>query len=201
MLFDFQVPSKISKYSFSLHIEYNVDEGKEYARNITINGHKLSHNGGKKRKHYYRWMKGNIPMYTPITFKQGTPDIEEIENIEQFTEKYKEQESVTISATLFKYTMEILRKEKYLLPNQLKRLIIDKDPDIKFTNNQLMYARTKVLQELRIPLTINELIEKGSYYLLGYSESKDILVFGDVMGIRRLSQTSVIQCVAHLRCC
>ena len=140
-------------------------------------------------------------MYTPITFKQGTVDIEEIENIEEFTEKYKEQESVTIPATLFKYTMEILRKEKYLLPNQLKRLIIDKDPDFKFTNNQLMYARTKVLEELRIPLTINELIEKGSYYLLGYSKSKDILVFGDVMGIRRLSQTSVIQCVAHLRCC
>ena len=129
-----------------------------------------------------------------ITFKQGTLDIEEIENIEEFTEKYKEQESVTIPETLFKYAMEILRKEKYLLPNQLKRHIIDKDPDIKFTNNQLMYARTKVLQELGIALTINELLGKGSYYLLGYSESKDILVFGDVIGIKRLSETSVIQC-------
>ena len=57
-----------------------------------------------------------------------------------------------------------------------------------------MYARTRVLHELGIPLTVNELLEKGSYYLLVYSESKDILIFGDVMGIKRLSETSVIQC-------
>ena len=51
-----------------------------------------------------------------------------------------------------------------------------------------------MLHELGIPLTVDELLVKGSYYLLGYSESKDILVFGDVMGIKRLSETNVIQC-------
>ena len=44
----------------------------------------------------------------------STLDIEEIENIEQFGKKDNEQEGVTIPATLFKYTMEILGKEKYL---------------------------------------------------------------------------------------
>ena len=177
-----------------LQIEYSVDEGKEYARNIIINGHKISHNRKNKHIHYYRWMKGSKPMYTQVTYKQGTLDIEEIETIEEFGKKDNEQESVTIPATLFKYTMEILGKEKYLLPSHLKMLIKDKDPNLKYTTRQLRYARTRVLHELGIPLTVNELIEKGSYYLLGYSESKDILIFGDVMGIRRLSETSVIEC-------
>ena len=188
---------KRSHYKTELHglqIEYNVDEGKDYARNIIINGNKISHNRKNRHIHYYRWMEGSKPMYTQVTYKQGTLDIEEIENTEQLGKKDNEQESVTIPATLFKYTMEILGKEKYLLPCHLKRLIIDKDPNIKFTNNQLVYARTRVLHELGIPLTVNELLEKGSYYLLGYSESKDILVFGDVMGIKSLSETSVIQC-------
>ena len=131
---------------------------------------------------------------TQVTYKQGTLDIEEIENIEQFGKKDNEQESVTIPAALFKYTMEILGKEKYLLPSHLKKLIKDKDPNLKYTTRQLGYARTRVLHELGIPLTVNELLKKGSYYLLWYSESKNILVFGDVMGIKRLSETSVIEC-------
>ena len=125
-----------------MRIEYNVDEGKDYARNIIINGHKMSHNKINRRTHYHRWMKGNIPMYTQITYKQGTHDIEEIDNIEEFVNKDSEQETVTIPATLFKYTMEILRKEKYMLPSHLKRLITDKDPNIKFqTTNWCMQER------------------------------------------------------------
>ena len=101
-------------------------------------------------------------MYTQVTYKQGTLDIEEIENIEQFGKKDSEQEGVTIPATLFKYTMEILEKEKYLLPSHLKRLITDKHPNIKFTNNQVVCAISRVLHELGIPLTVNDLLEKGS---------------------------------------
>ena len=127
---------KCSHYTSEWHglrIEYDIDEGKDYARNIIINGRKISHNKINRRTHYYRWMKGSTPMYTQVTYKQGTLDIEEIENIEQFGKKDNEQEGVTIPATLFKYTMEILRKEKYLLPSHLKKLIKDKDPTVKYT--------------------------------------------------------------------
>ena len=70
-----------------LQIEYNVDEGKDYARNIIINGHKISHNRKNRHIHYYRWMEGSTPMYTQVTYKQGTLDIEEIENIEHYKER------------------------------------------------------------------------------------------------------------------
>ena len=136
-----------------------------------------------------------IHYYTNVhtsEYKQGTLDIEEIETIEQFGKKDSEQESVTIPTTLFKYTMEI-RKRRNIYSHVMKRLIIDKDPNIKFTNNQLVYARTRVLW-IRNSTDSQWTSWEGFIVLMGYSESKDILVFGDVMGIKRLSETSVIEC-------
>ena len=195
---------KRTHYTTELHglqIEYNVDEGKDYARNIIINVNKISHNRKNRHIHYYRWMEGSKAMYTQVTYKQGTLDIEEIENIEQFANKDNEQEDVTIPATLFKYTMEILGKEKYLLPSHLKKLIKDKDPNLKYTTRQLGYARTRVLHELGIPLTVNELLEKGSDYLLGCSESKDILLLVMSWASRGYQRQVSLNVMGHSRCC